>query len=81
MKRLSQRTSRSSLETIVVAIVAGLTVLLLLAPAHGVDTLPPQCYSMLGYPVPCERWVAPLAAAAMAGLVGWLLWRNDRRRQ
>lgn len=59
-----------------VALLAGFIVLLLLFPGSGVDTQPPECYSILGYTVPCEVWVAWAAAALVAGLVGLYLWRR-----
>lgn len=73
--------ARPSAGTIIVAILAGLLVLLLLFPASGVDSDPPVCRSMLFYVVPCDRWVAPLAGAVTAGLVGLASWKAiDRRR-
>jgi hypothetical protein len=74
--------SRPSAGTIVVALLAGLLVLLALFPAGGTDTQPPDCYSYLLYEVPCEQWVAPLAGAVTAGLVGFGFWMMvDRRRR
>ena len=65
--------------TIVIALVAGFVALLLLFPASGVDTLPPECYSMFGYVVPCDAWVAWVAGAGVAGLVGLGLSLRGRR--
>jgi hypothetical protein len=65
--------------TIVIALLAGLVVLLLLFPGSGIDRQPPECYSMFGYVVPCDAWVAWVAAAAAAGLVGLGLSLRDRR--
>lgn len=81
MKQTTRRASRPSVGTIVVALLAGLVVLLLLLPAGGVHTDPPACYSYLFYPVPCDLWAAPLAGAVTAGLVGFGFWMYDRRRQ
>ena len=39
----------------------------------------PTCYSLFGYVVPCDAWVAWAAAGATAGLVGLAHWTNDRR--
>ena len=61
-------------------IVAGLIVLLLLFPASGIDPIPPQCFSILDYNVPCEGWVAPLAAVATTAAVYLLIWLRNRRR-
>lgn len=66
---------------IAVSILAGLVVMVLLAPASGVDTLPPQCWSVLGYGVPCGSWLSLAAGAATAGVVGLALWLNGRRRK
>jgi hypothetical protein len=66
--------------TIIVPLLAGLVVLLLLAPASAALTDPPICYSTLFYVVPCDGWVAPLAGAVAVGLVCFGLWMNGRRR-
>ena len=58
---------------------AGLVALLLLFPASGVQTDPPECSAMLFYVVPCEAWVAPLAGVAVAGLIGLGLRMIGRR--
>jgi hypothetical protein len=58
------------------ALLAGLAVLLLLFPGSGIDRQPPECYSMFGYVVPCDAWVAWAAGAATAGLVSLAMWRN-----
>ncbi len=71
--------TRAKTRTIVVALLAGLAVLLLLFPASGIDPQPPVCYSMFGYVVPCDAWVAWAAGAATAGLVGLAMWAIDRR--
>jgi len=81
MKQTTRRAARPSVGTVIVALLAGLVVLLILFPAGGTDDQPPDCYSFLYYPVPCERWVAPVAGAATAALVGFGLWKAiDRRR-
>lgn len=80
MKHTTPQSARSAAWTIIVALVAGLVVLLLLAPGSVVTTDPPQCYAMLFYSVPCDAWVAPLAGIATAGVVGLGLWMNGRRR-
>jgi hypothetical protein len=65
---------RGRAATITVALLAGLGVLLLLFPASGVATDPPECYSMLFFVVPCDAWVAWAAAASAAALVGLGRW-------
>ena len=81
MEQTTKTGSRTRVTTIVVALLAGFVVLLLVFPASGIEPIPPVCYSMLGYVVPCDAWVAWAAGAATAALVGLVLWTNDRRRQ
>jgi hypothetical protein len=80
MEQTTKAGTRPRARTIIVALLAGLAVLLLLFPASGIEPQPPVCYSMIGYVVPCDAWVSWAAAAATAGLVGLALWMNDRRR-
>lgn len=80
MEQTTKSSIRPRTRTIVIALLAGLAVLLLLFPASGVDPIPPVCYSILGYVVPCDAWVAWAAGAATAGLVGLAMWVMDRRR-
>lgn len=79
MERMATGT-RPSPQTIITALLAGLAVLLLLFPASGIDTQPPECYSMLGYAVPCGAWVAWAGAAVVAGVVALAIWTIDRRQ-
>ncbi len=82
MKRTTRPTARPSVGTIVVALLPGLLVLLVLLPAGGADTQPPECWAYLFYTAPCDRWAAPIAGAVTAGLIGLRLWKTiDRRRQ
>ncbi len=67
--------------TIIIALLAGLVVLVLLFPGSGIDRQPPECYSMFGYVVPCDAWVAWAAGSATAGVVGLALWVIDRGRR
>lgn len=39
--------------TAVVSALAALLVFVLLFPSHGIDSNPPECYSVLDYVVPC----------------------------
>lgn len=63
-----------------IAVLAGLVVLVLLFPASGVDTLPPECYSVFGYTVPCGGGVAVAAGTATGAAIGVLLWIAGRAR-
>ncbi|MEX0825865.1 MAG: hypothetical protein WD184_03775 [Acidimicrobiia bacterium] len=56
---------------IIFPLVAGLVVLVLLLPWSGIDPFPPECYSILGYVVPCGGGFAPASAIATAFVV-WL---------
>ena len=65
---------------IVIALLAGLVPLVLLFPASGISTAPPECYSAFGYTVPCNVGPAIIAAVAAAGVVG-LSFRAAGRRK
>jgi hypothetical protein len=65
---------------IAVALLAGLAVLVLLYPANTADTIPLQCFSMVGLGAPCDAGLAIPGGAATAVIVGLLLWLGDRRR-
>lgn len=79
MEQATKRSARPSARTFVVALLAGLAVLLLLFPGSGIDRQPPECYSMFGYTVPCGGGLALVAATLTAGIVGFALWIYDRR--
>lgn len=64
----------------VLAVLAGLVVLVLLVPAHSVDTIPPQCFAVIGYGVPCDDTLARAASIATAVAVGVGLWMRRRSR-
>ncbi len=70
---------RSTSAKVSVALLAGLIALLLLFPASGIQPIPPQCFSIFTYSVPCEDWVAPAAAAATGALAYLALLLKDRR--
>ena len=80
MEQTTGSSTRPRTRTIVVALLAGLVVLVLLFPGSGIARQPMECYSMFGYVVPCDAWVAWAAGAATAGVVGLALWVIDRRR-
>lgn len=75
---MSDSQTRSRWIGVVVPVVLGLVVLLLLFPSHGVDTDPPQCWSVFGNPSPCGRWVG-LGAGVVAGAIGWFALGGGRR--
>ena len=82
MKQTTGRAARPSVGTIIAALLVGLLVLVLLFRSGGTNDLPPDCWAFFFYPVPCEPWVAPLAGAVTAVVVGFGLWMYvDRRRQ
>lgn len=64
---------------IALPLLAGVVVWVLLAPTGGVDTLPPQCWGVFGYGVPCGAELSLAAGAATAGFVGLALWLIGRR--
>lgn len=76
----TQRRGRPSVGTAIVALLLGLLVLLILVPASVATSDPPICRAMLFYVVPCEGWVAPLAAIATAMAVGIALWWSIDRQ-
>ena len=53
-----------------IALVAGYLALMLLHPSIQASTEPPMCWSVLGFGVTCNAWVAWIAAAATAVVVG-----------
>ena len=82
MKQTTRRAIPPSVGTIIAALLVGLLVFVFLFPAGGTDDLPPHCYAFFFYEVPCARWVAPLAGAVTAGLLGLGFWMYiDGRRQ
>ena len=80
MEQTTRRSSRPKARTIVIALAAGLVAFLLLNPWSGIQRQGSECYSVFGYVVPCEEWVAWVVAAAIAGVVGLGLSLRDRRR-
>lgn len=80
MDDLAKRSAWPSARTITIALLAGFVVFVLLFRGSGNGAIPPTCYSLLSYVVPCEPWVAWGAGAATAGVVGPLLWMSERRR-
>jgi len=70
VERPATRRAGRRARAFVVAVLAGLAVLVLLFPGSGIDRQPPECYAMLGYVVPCGGGLAVVVAAAVAGMVG-----------
>lgn len=64
-----------------VPLIAGLVVLVLVAPASGVVSQAHQCSSVFGYGVPCGSCLSLAAGAATAVVVRLALWLDDRRRK
>ena len=64
---------------VALAVVAGLIVLVLLFPASGIQPIPPVCYSVFGYVVPCGEGWALAAGAAAAVFVGVTVWLKRGR--
>ncbi len=56
-----------------VATTVGLVAAVLLFPWYGVDSDPPQCWSIFDYVVPCHAGVAVLAGLGGAAMVGVLI--------
>lgn len=67
------------LAILAVAVAAGFVVLLLLFPASGVDTDPPQCLSTFGYTVPCGAELSLASGVVVAGVLGFVLLSGLRR--
>ena len=66
---------------VALAFVAGFAVFALFFVGSGTLSLPPTCYSLFGYVVPCDGSVAWAAGAATAGLASLLFWLSERRRE
>lgn len=81
MEQVVKRSAWPSGRTIILALLAGFVVFVLLFRGSGTAAIPPTCYSLLSYVVPCEPWVAWAAGAATAVGVGAVLWMNERRRR
>ncbi len=81
MEQAAKRSAWPTARTIIVALLAGFVVFVLLFRGSGTGAIPPTCYSLLGYVVPCEPWVAWVAGAATTGVVGFGLWMNERRHR
>lgn len=63
-----------------VALIAGLVAVLVLLPWSGIDTDPPECFSMFDYTVPCGSGLAFAAGAAVAAIVALGFWLRSRQR-
>ena len=62
------------------SLVAAAAVLVLLVPVRGVDTDPPQCWSVFDYRVPCSPWLSVVAAVGAAVLAFVLVRMLGARR-
>jgi hypothetical protein len=80
MEQAENHGASMTVANVAVGLLAGLVVLVLLFPASGIDPIPPQCFSVFGYTVPCGEGWAVAAGAATAGVVGVSLWLKSRRR-
>lgn len=78
MSLMERQGRRWTLAKVAIAVVAGLVALVLLFPGSGIARIPPECYSVFGYNVPCEAGWALVAGAATAGVVGLVLWIAGR---
>ena len=78
MDQTERQGTWSTAAKVAIAMLAGLVVLVLLFPASGVDTQPPECYSVFGYTVPCGGGVAVAAGTATAAVIGLLVWIAGR---
>jgi hypothetical protein len=76
---MTRRPSRLTTAQILASILAGITVVVLLLPARGVDSDPPKCRSGLGYTVPCGNGISLAAGAATAGGFALVLWLRNRQ--
>jgi hypothetical protein len=68
--------------TVLATVFSILLALVLLVPSGGIDTDPPECYSFVGYVVPCGAGFAGVGALIAALLVvgGSVAGRQDRHR-
>lgn len=68
--------------TVLAAVIGALIAVVLLVPSGGIDTDPPECYSVVGYVVPCGFGLAGAGALIAALLVvgGSVAGRADHRR-
>jgi hypothetical protein len=79
MTQMETRNHRTAAQ-LAISLVTGLIVMFALLPWHGVDSDPPQCFSMFDYSVPCGSGLAFAAGATAAGAVGLTQWLVSRSR-
>lgn len=73
--------ARAFLPAIAAFLVTAVLTHVLLAPASGVDTYPPECYAYFGYVVPCRNalWIGvAVVAGALAGAAVYAILRRGR---
>jgi hypothetical protein len=58
---------KRSRATILACVLGALVSFVLLLPSHGIDSDPPECYSYLGYVVPCGLGPAQDSGSGFAG--------------
>ena len=69
---------RALVERVLMALLAGLVPFVLLFNwGGGIDTDPPTCLGMFGYPVPCGGWPSLAAGPVTAGVIWRVLWLSD----
>jgi len=78
MEQTKKQGAWTTVAKLAVALIAGVVVFLLLSPAHTADTLPLQCFAVLGNSVSCGPGLALAPAIATVGVVGLGLWLRSR---
>ena len=66
---------------VTVSLIAGVVVFLLLVPTGGIDPIPPVCWGVFGYEVPCDSRLALASGVATAAAVGLAFSLVGRRKK